>query len=305
MGDAKWFFDPQHFVDYRRQKEDGADHARHRVAGQAEQWCRPELAEDQRLAGAHRDLPEIDRQTVGCKGTLDQIVLAHGSPAASHQEIGPGGPGSGFAYRNLGVAGDAEIDRHAAALGDEGGHRRPVRADDLVRPDGLAGHDDLITRRHHGDARPAPYLQPGHVHRRGQANLAGAQPGAGLEPDHALRKIEPGLADVMSRTRAFFDCDARPVNLGVFLDDDGVGAPGHGAAGEDAHCLAGPNIAFEDAARGCLADPFEHCRHTRYVLGADRVAVHRRDRDRRLRAARDNIFGQHPAERVRQPDLLG
>src|SRR5690606_3519468 len=156
-----------------------------------------------------------------------------------------------------GVAGDAEVDRHAAAFGNESRQGQDVRADDLVRAYGVARHDDLIARGEEGDARPAPDLEPWHVHGRRQTDLARAQPAPGLEPDRAGVKIEAGGAYVATLGRALAHHDVGAVDVDVLLDDDGVGSVRHRAAGEDPHRLARPHRPGEGAAGRRLADACE------------------------------------------------
>jgi hypothetical protein len=58
---------------------------------------------------------------------------------------------------------------------------------------------------------------------------------------------------VAARCRVF-DRDHAGSNLGVLLDDNGVGALRHRSAGENAHGLALSDLAVETASRKRLAD---------------------------------------------------
>ena len=86
-----------------------------------------------------------------------------------------------------------------------------------------------------------------------------------------------------------------PSRFRVLLDDDGVGAGRHHAAGEDARGLSGADLAVERPARRDLADQLQRRRHLRDIGGAHRIAVHRRHVGRRLGAQRRDIGGQHAA----------
>jgi hypothetical protein len=80
---------------------------------------------------------------------------------------------------------------------------------------------------------------------------------------------------------------------------------GHRRAGEDAHGLALFDRAVEAAAGGGLADLLEGRRHRSHVFGPHGIAVHRRDRDRRLGHARSDVLGEYAAERVGDAHVFG
>ena len=67
-------------------------------------------------------------------------------------------------------------------------------------------------------------------------------------------KIESARADVFKQARGFLDDHLAGRCGGVFLDDDGVGAFGHDAAGEDAHRLALADAAVKGTPGGRVAD---------------------------------------------------
>ncbi len=104
--------------------------------------------------------------------------------------------------------------------------------------------------------------------------------------------------------RGFLDRDLVAVAFGQLLDHDGVGAIGHHAAGEDTRGLSGADRAVERMACRDFADQRQRHRRLRDIFGAHRVAVHRRDRVRRLRAQGGHVGGQHTAARFVQGDIL-
>ena len=114
---------------------------------------------------------------------------------------------------------------------DQGGEGRAVGADDLRRPDRLAGQADLVAGRQDADARPAAHRQPGH------GSCAAARPmSRAVERRPAARPISPGAeveaaaADMRPRWRRLGRTGTRAaVGLGVLLDDDGIGAGGQAA----------------------------------------------------------------------------
>ncbi len=77
--------------------------------------------------------------------------------------------------------------RLAPAGAHQRGHGVRVGADDAARCDRLARHGDLVAGRQDGDAGPAVHGQPGVVAGRGQADIARAQPPAGLQ-QHVARR---------------------------------------------------------------------------------------------------------------------
>ena len=99
--------------DQRPHEEDGADQARHRIAGEAEHARLLDAAEHQRLAGAHGDPPEIERQPGLLERVLDEIVVADRGAADGQHHVGGqrqsllDRPGDGGAV----VADDAEVVR--------------------------------------------------------------------------------------------------------------------------------------------------------------------------------------------------
>ena len=102
------------------------------------------------------------------------------------------------------------------------------------------------------------------------------------------------------------DADVIAVDCRVFLDDDGVGAVGNDAAGENPHRFAAAYLPLERAAGGDLADHLEPCGEIGGVGRAHGIAVHRRHRLRRLGTPRGEIARQHPMPgRIERDHFLG
>ncbi len=110
-------------------------------------------------------------------------------------------------------------------------------------------------------------------------------------------KIEAGGADVAAGRDRLDDLDRVALALGVLLDQDRVGAFGHGRAGEDAHRFARPKRTGVALARARHADHLEPRTGFRF-RGAERVAVHRGSREGRLRQQRRHVLGQDASERL-------
>ena len=169
----------------------------------------------------------------------------------------------------------------------------------------LAGHDQLVAGREQGDARPPADRQPGAVEGRGKAEIARAQATAGGQGELALAEVEAGRADEGAGLDPTLEPDPVGRDDGVLLQRDRIAASRQRAAGEDAHGLARPERPLEAAARGRLADQAQLGAAAGQVGGAHRVAVHRRDRLRRLIARGDQVLRQDPAMGGRQMDPLG
>ena len=92
------------------------------------------------------------------------------------------------------------------------------------------------------------------------------------------------------------------VLLGILLNHHGVRALRDRGAGEDAHRLAGPQLAGKAMTGGALADDPQGARA---VGGAHRPAVHGRGGERRLIARGGDVHRQNPSQRQRQGNSLG
>ena len=152
--------------------------------------------------------------------------------------------------------------------------------------------------------RPPVDEQPRPVHRRRESDIARRQPPPGVKQHLALGEIEPGAPDIASQRRALGHLDGVAVALGVFLDDDRVGAFGQRRAGEDARGLALAKHPAKPGPGRDFGDDAQRCRHRRDIGGAHGIAVHRRGGEGRLGAARGEVFGQHAAHRVGNRHLL-
>ena len=148
------------------------------------------------------------------------------------------------------------------------------------------------------------HKEPRPVHRRGEADVARRQPPSGPQQHVALGEIEPFAAHVAAARGAFEHPDPVAVALRVLLDDDRVGARRHRRAGEDAGGFAGADMSAKPGPGRHLGDDAQLDRDRGQILGAHRVAVHRRYREGRLRPAGGHILGQNAAEGVGDRDLL-
>src|SRR5690606_19847249 len=79
--------------DQRLNENARADDGRYRIAGQAEHALPAEAPEHERLAGAHRDLPETEVHASIEEGALDEIMLADRCAPESHKNIRAVGAG--------------------------------------------------------------------------------------------------------------------------------------------------------------------------------------------------------------------
>jgi hypothetical protein len=147
-------------------------------------------------------------------------------------------------------------------------------------------------------------LQPGNIHGGGDADVAGGQQPALLQQDVAGFEVEACGTNVGAARRTFAHHDMIAFDRGVLLDDDRVRAGGQGAAGKDAHGLAGADLSVVGAAGRRLSDDAQTGRDLRDVVGAHRIAVHGGDGGRRLGDAGGDVVGEDAAERAQEPNLL-
>ena len=235
---------------------------------------------------------------------LDEVVLADRGAAERHENVEGGAFGRGERPVEVlrRVAGDAEIDRRTARLRRHAGEREHVGGDDLVRPDRLAGQDQLVAGGEHAHMRPRPHLQAGMAHGGGERQPRRVEPLARPQQHLALAKVEPRRADEGARLHRGRDRDRVALRLRVLLDDDRVGAGRHRRAGEDAHRLARPEGEAGAASGDALAGDAQAARR---VLAAHRPAVHGGSRKGRLRAERGEVGGERATGALGERDLLG
>ena len=91
----------------------------------------------------------------------------------------------------------------------------------------------------------------------------------------------------------------------ILLDHDRIGSLGDGSAGEDAHRLAGAELAFESMARRAHADEAER-RGGRGDIGCPyRITIHRRRRKGRLVSRGHEVLGERAAMGFAERHALG
>ncbi len=138
---------------------------------------------------------------------------------------------------------------------------------------------------------------------RGQRDPRRGQLLAGRDQHIPLGEIRSARADMIARHRRPL---ARKVQGGaitrrLLLDENGIGAGGHGRASEDPRRLVRPERAIEPAPGLALA---HHLPRPGQFGEADRIAVHRRQIGRRLGPAGDDILRRMAIDRLYQPDAL-
>jgi hypothetical protein len=138
-----------------------------------------------------------------------------------------------------------------------------------------------------------------------QCHVARGERAAGRERGVADAEIEAGLADMPTEGRRFENGDLVAFGLGVFLDDDRIGAHRQRTAGEDADGFAGLQRVIIRPARGRFTDQGECRGRGRHVRGAHGITVHRREVGGRLGEAGLRCSRQHAAGRVGDRHHLG
>ena len=174
---------------------------------------------------------------------LHEVVVADRRPAERHQHVGferPGPVGLTSSSALHRVGGDAEVDRDAAAGFDNPRHGEIVRGDDLRGAKRSAGSDELVAGRQNGDPGAPADRQIDMIGRSRQRHVAGRETPSGTNESLAFAEIQSRRTQVFARRNGNRDHDAVAVAPHVFLNDDRVGAFGHGRAGEDPHRLARP-----------------------------------------------------------------
>jgi hypothetical protein len=142
------------------------------------------------------------------------------------------------------------------------------------------------------------------IHASGKREVARAQAMAGREQSFAGPEIESLNSDMPAGSARLLDFDAITVTFGVFLNNDGVRALRHYAAGKDARRFAALKLPRERPAGGNLADDLQLHRRVGCVGGAYGVAVHGGNIRRRLRAPRRKRIGKDAALGIAKRDLF-
>ena len=135
------------------------------------------------------------------------------------------------------------------AAADKAGDEQIVGGDDLRRADRLAGRDEFVAGREHGDPRFPIAGQPGMVGGGGERDVARGEPlfrpassgSPSAKSMPAWRTLSPGATAFANVTRS-------PSRVASSWIGDRVGAFRQRRAGEDAHRLAGREFAGEGAA---------------------------------------------------------
>ena len=140
------------------------------------------------------------------------------------------------------------------------------------------------------------------VHAGGKRQITVGEAAAALEQHVALAEIDAGGPDMPPGNGGFRDGDMIAVDAGVFLDDDGIGALGDDAPGENARRLARANRTAERPSRRDLADHLQPRLKISCVGRAHSIAVHRRHRLRRLRPPCRDVARQHAMKGIVERD---
>ncbi len=146
----------------RQQEQDRADRRGGRIARKPEDPNFAEAAVHQRLAGTHGDLPEAELHAGRNQRLLHEVVVADRGAAERHQHVDLRLDRLADRGVELGhvVAGDAEIDRNAAAGLDDPGDGEIVGGDDLRGAERSAGRDQFVAGGEDRDPGVAAYRQP-------------------------------------------------------------------------------------------------------------------------------------------------
>ena len=142
----------------RQQEQDGADIGGNRVSGQADHRQRTHLAEHHRFARAHRDLPEIQRETTLFQPGAYQIVVTNAGAPGGDEYVGASGSLSRVGDRRERVASLREDGKLGPVGTYEGRQHVRIGTDDAASKDVLAGQENLVAGREDGDPRTPVHL---------------------------------------------------------------------------------------------------------------------------------------------------
>ena len=142
------------------------------------------------------------------------------------------------------------------------------------------------------------HAERGIVHGGCEHQVARGEAAALFEEQLPGVKIDALQAHIAALGRWLVDRDLIAIAGGQFLDDHGVAAARHHAAGEDARGFACADLAVERMAGGDLADQLQLDGSLRDISGAHGIAVHGGHSGGRLGAKRLQILGEDAAERV-------
>src|SRR5215472_9599843 len=147
--------------------------------------------------------------------------------------------------------------------------------------------------------------QPGPVHARQQPDIAGGEAAPGAKQYVAFVEVEALATHIAAAGHALEYAYAAPLAFGVLLDDDRVGARRQRRPREDPGGFSRADVTAKPGSGRNFSDNAQLYRHGRHVLDAYRIAVHRRDRKRRLRSPRGDVLGEDSANPFSDRDLLG
>ncbi len=111
----------------------------------------------------------------------------------------------------------------------------------------------------------------------------------------ALAEVEAFKAHIAAFAARLLHVDDIAIACRVFLDDNGVGAVRHKAAGENPRCFADSNRRREGTPGRHFADDLQARRDIGHIAGANCITIHRRDIGRRLGAQCFQRFRQDAA----------
>eukprot|EP01022_Parablepharisma_sp_SALTPOND_P029697 TRINITY_DN743_c1_g3_i1.p1 TRINITY_DN743_c1_g3~~TRINITY_DN743_c1_g3_i1.p1 ORF type:complete len:1024 (-),score=374.04 TRINITY_DN743_c1_g3_i1:652-3723(-) len=261
------------------------------------------LAEGQRLARLHGDLPQVDAP-FGFHGRLDVVFLAHRHAAAGDDEVMLARRlAQGLAGGGQIVGDDAVVADLAAQLLQQAAQQETVGIVDGARLQGFARHGQFITGEEHRHPHAPQHVQAGLADGCRQSQLLRTQAGPDGQDGAALADILADIAHPFTGLGEMAYRDVLAIDFAGFLHDHGVGAIGQHGAGEDARRRASVERLAHMAGRDTLG--YTQARLPGGAIGsAHGIAVHLRivhagDVDRRL-----DRCGQHAATGVQGRDSL-
>jgi hypothetical protein len=280
------------------------DQRRDGIPRQTEDRPVVEHHEGERSARLHADPPEPHLAAEPREHALDPVAVADRDAAGRDHGVTLERLAQPLRDRPRLVGSDAEIDRRGARVSDRGLQAVAVRADDAAVVLEAVGLHELVPRRddRHAGARRDTHLCTSdggeHPDVRGTQHLAAGR--------HRRARLDVGArpAQVLARLHAAQDAEPVSVDLRVLLHDHGIGALRDRRARQDARGLARSELAVGALSGREVLDHPQGRRRARGLLGAQRVAVHRRVVERRDHARGADVLEQHSTDRPGETDHL-
>ena len=265
------------------------------------------LSEHDRLARLNANAGEQKSSVERSQYLFDQIVLAHGNPAADQQQIAL----EAFAQQQrqfVGAIGrDRKNDGLTASGINLGGQRVAVGIANFVGAGRQVDVDQFVAGGQNGNARPAISRDLGASDGGGDSDDGMVHASPTRDHGGALSCFGAGGNNVLAGSHRAMHGHGGVFALGIFDHHDGIGARWNGRARHDFGRLPGCNLGralFYSGSGLDLGDTTQSSRRGRDVGSPHCKSVTGGAGERREIAVGAQIFCQHKTEGVKQREHL-